>query len=291
MSFAREHLRPHYPRQATSVLVWLVATIVAAFVLQLVLLSPWFGSGTARVNPLALTIPGLSDGYGWTLVTHSFLHDTHSLHLLFTLLGLIFVGRELEPVLGSRRFLGVYAGAIILGGLAWTAVHWRYGGGHLGAGAGVYGLLVVLAGVYSEMKMKVFLIPLTVRLKHIVFTLLGLDLGGLLLYELRGADVPLGLTPSAHLGGMLAGWLYIRYLHARNGWDRDTSFSLPAGLGSPIRKDPIPPTIDLPRRRPVADLRANVDQILDKINSHGFGSLSVEERRTLDEARDMLSKP
>jgi hypothetical protein len=33
-----------------------------------------------------------------------------------------------------------------------------------------------------------------------------------------------------------------------------------------------------------------VDRILDKINSGGFGSLSADERRILDEAKDLLSR-
>jgi hypothetical protein len=38
------------------------------------------------------------------------------------------------------------------------------------------------------------------------------------------------------------------------------------------------------------DLRAEVDRILDKINSEGFGALTDEEKRLLDEARDVLSR-
>jgi hypothetical protein len=37
-------------------------------------------------------------------------------------------------------------------------------------------------------------------------------------------------------------------------------------------------------------LRAEVDRILDKINSKGFGALTSEEKKTLDEARDLLSR-
>jgi hypothetical protein len=40
-----------------------------------------------------------------------------------------------------------------------------------------------------------------------------------------------------------------------------------------------------------ADLRAEVDRILDKINSEGFASLSADEKRRLDEARALLSGP
>jgi hypothetical protein len=32
-----------------------------------------------------------------------------------------------------------------------------------------------------------------------------------------------------------------------------------------------------------------VDRILDKINLHGFGSLTAEEKRVLDEARQHLN--
>ena len=38
------------------------------------------------------------------------------------------------------------------------------------------------------------------------------------------------------------------------------------------------------------NLRAEVDRILDKINSQGFGALTAEEKRILDEARDLLSR-
>jgi membrane associated rhomboid family serine protease len=290
MSSVRDYMRDDYPRRTTTTLVWLVATICAAFVLQLILLAPWFGSGVTLVNQLALTVPGLKDWHLWTLVTYSFLHSTgNPFHVLFTILGLVYVGRELESVLGSRRFLSVYAGAIVLGGLAWAAVNWRHGGGHIGAGAGVFGLLVVLAGIHPQLEMGLFFFPVSVRLKHIVLVLVGMNLLGLLLYEFIGASVPLGLTPSADLGGMLAGWLYFRLLHARAGWDRAAGFSLPGWLRFGSRSRPTAaPAVG--RRRPSAALRADVDRILDKINSHGFGSLTDEEKRTLDEAKDMLSK-
>jgi hypothetical protein len=41
---------------------------------------------------------------------------------------------------------------------------------------------------------------------------------------------------------------------------------------------------------PRPDLKAEVDRILDKINVSGFGSLTPEEKRTLDQARDMMSR-
>jgi len=238
-----------------------------------------------------LTVGSLRAWHLWTLLTHSFLHDTGNLfHILFTILGLIFVGRELEPVLGPRRFLAVYAGAILLGGLAWAAVNWTHGGGHIGAGAGVLALLVVLAGVHPSMEMMLFFFPVSFQLRHIVYALLAVDGLGLVFYEITGAAVPLGLTPSAHLGGMLAGWIYFRYLHANHGWDRAAKLELPAWLRRwTNRSRPGRPATARPGRAST-NLRAEVDRILDKINSQGFGALTEEEKRILDEAKDLLSR-
>lgn len=291
MSSDRAYMQQDYPRRSTTALVWLVSTIIAAFVLQLILLSPKLGStGTTAVDFLTLSIPGFKGWHLWTLLTHGLLHSTGSpWHILFTVLGLIFVGRELEPMIGTKRFLAVFAGSILLGGLSWTAVHWMYGGWHIGAGAGVFGFLVVLAGVQPHLEMSLLFFPVSFRLKHLVMAFLAVNLLGLTFYELLGATAPLGLTPSAHLGGMLAGWLYIRYLHARDGWDRAARFSLPNWLRFRARKN-TPPTPVIGRRQHNASLRTEVDRILDKINSQGFGALSHEEKRTLDEAKDMLSK-
>jgi hypothetical protein len=41
---------------------------------------------------------------------------------------------------------------------------------------------------------------------------------------------------------------------------------------------------------PHGDLKTEVDRILDKINSAGFGALTDEEKRLLDEAKDLLSR-
>ncbi|MCC5022360.1 MAG: hypothetical protein J6386_06020 [Candidatus Synoicihabitans palmerolidicus] len=38
------------------------------------------------------------------------------------------------------------------------------------------------------------------------------------------------------------------------------------------------------------NLRAEVDRILDKINSQGFGALTDDEKQLLDQAKDMLNQ-
>ncbi len=88
---------------------------------------------------------------------------------------------------------------------------------------------------------------------------------------------------------MLAGWLFFRFLYANNGWDRAATLRLPGWLRFKSRKPAAAArTPSAPWRS--GSLRADVDRILDKINSHGFHSLSEEEKQILDDAKDLLSK-
>jgi hypothetical protein len=137
--------------------------------------------------------------------------------------------------------------------------------------------------------MTLFFFPVNFRIRHLVYAVLAVDVLGLLFYEVSDARAPLGVTPSAHLGGMLAGWIYFRFFHVGNGWDRASGLSLPAWLRWPRRANrPSKPAGAAPRSP--LPLRAEVDRILDKINSQGFGALTEEEKRVLDEAKDLLSR-
>ena len=291
----RSYMHDDYPRQRTSVLTWLICAIIAGFVLQVALDSAWIGGGIDR--QLGLSIPGLRGGRFWTLLTYGFLHDPHYVfQLLGNLLCLYFIGRELLPMLGSRRFIGLYLGSLLVGGLTWAAVHWRLGGMHWGATAGVEALFIVFACFYPNRRMDFllfFVVPVSVKPKHLALGLVGLELAGLLIYELPGAAYPLdlGVANSAHLGGMLAGWLYFRFLHESR-WSfgaRGADIELPHWMKRRAKASAPAPGYQVNPDRP-DDLRAEVDRILDKINSHGFGALTVDEKRVLDEARDLLSR-
>lgn len=290
----RSYMRRDYPRHGTSATIWLVAALTAAFLLELILHSPWLGSSAGTIGKLALTVRSVQDGRLWTLLTHCIVHRTENpLHIVTMLLGLVLVGRELEPLLGARRLLAVFAGATVAGGLSWTAAHWSTGGMHLGASAGVLGLFVVLARLCADEKITfLFLLafPVTLRPRFFVIALLAVDACGLIFYELQGVDAPFGLAPSAHFGGMLAGWAYTRLMHANNGWDRAEGLRIPAWLRRRAAGDGLEPPPVAGSSLGERDLRAEVDRILDKINSEGFGALTDREKDVLDEAKDMLSK-
>src|SRR4051794_18657614 len=97
----RSYMQSDYPRNTTSAVTWLISAMVAVFVLQFVFLR-WFGLGESFENALALTVPNIKAGRVWTVFTYSFLHSTENLlHIVGNLLGIYFIGRVLEPMLGS----------------------------------------------------------------------------------------------------------------------------------------------------------------------------------------------
>jgi membrane associated rhomboid family serine protease len=291
----RSYMRDDYPRNSTTVLTWLISAIVAVFVLQHVLWRLFNAEGTLA-NLLVLTPDNIKAGKIWTLFTYSFVHSTSNfLHIISNLLGLYFIGRVLEPLLGSRRFIWLYAALVASGGAAWLATHWFGGGAVIGASAGVVGLFIVYACFYPNQPMTFllfFILPITLKPKYVAFALVAIELLGFAFYEVLGAASPFGssFAHSAHLGGMLAGWIYFRYVHSSN-WSLAGSAAdveLPNWLKKKAKTaQPATFQVDLTRRE---DLRAEVDRILDKINSHGFGALTADEKRLLDEARDLLSR-
>jgi len=290
-------MRDDYSRRTTSVLVWLLSSLIAGFAIQLAF-HELLGAraGFALDQLLALSVEGLKAGRVWTLFTYSFLHDIGGLillHLLFNCLALWFLGRELLPLLGSRRFIGLWFGAIVLGGSLWAATNWRSGGEVIGASAGVAGLLVAYGCINPNQRLTLllFFIPVTVVAKYLVMTSLVIDLFGFVFFEVFGRVSPLGWAHSAHLGGMAAGWLYFRYIHVRE-WktpDARAEIELPKWFKRTKEASVPPPAfkINLTSRE---NLKAEVDRILDKINSEGFGSLTPSEKQVLDDARDLLSK-
>jgi membrane associated rhomboid family serine protease len=307
MLYDRPYMHEQPSGRRTSPLTWLLCAVSAGFVIQMVL-SRWFGLGDLVDEQFAVTIPGLMHGKVWTLLTYGFLHSpSNLLHIVCNLLAIYFLGRELLPMLGTRRFLGLYGTAIVVGALAWFAANYRFDARlfaqsheHLpvalyGATSAVDALLIVFACFFpnQEMTFLFFFVPVRLKPKYIAGAVVIFDLFGFAFYEVMGQPSPLGFAHSAHLGGMAVGWLYYRFVHDAE-WHvfaRKAEIELPhwlkrspraaAAVAAPARR------LNLTDR---GHVRVEVDRILDKINSHGFGALTAEEKHLLDEARDLLSR-
>jgi membrane associated rhomboid family serine protease len=287
-----------YPGQSRpsgiSVMTWLLSAIVAGFVLQNIFLR-WFNAGQVFDSAFALSHESVASGKIWALLTYGFLHDPRNLlHILANLLAIYFLGRELIGVMGDRRFAIIYLAAVICGGILWAASNWSTGGSVVGASAGACGLLIIYACFFPNRPVTFllfFILPVTLKPKHVAWAVLSLDLCGFAFYEVLGASSPFGIAHSTHLGGMLAGWVYFRYVHEavwRLPWHTARPSLAPARPAkSAMQTAPGASSSSADNR---SDLRTEVDRILDKINSEGFGALTTDEKLLLDNAKDLLSR-
>jgi membrane associated rhomboid family serine protease len=291
MLYDRPYMRDDYPGGRTSFLVWLLSATIAGFIIQNVF-GVWFHSESYE-RLTALSAASVRSGFLWTLFTYPLLHDG-VLHILCVMLGVFFLGRELLPQLGERRLSWLTLAAIVGGGLAWFALNFNRTGTVVGGTTILVCYLIVFACLFPNREISFlvfFILPITTRPKYIAWVVLGVDLCGFLFSEIPGREFMTPVPYSAHLGAMLVGWLYFRYVHEAdwNSFRRRTDIELPRWMKRGVRN--AQPTSGLPtnpRRR--GDLRAEVDRILDKINSHGFGALTADEKRVLDEAKELLSR-
>ncbi|MDO8545143.1 MAG: rhomboid family intramembrane serine protease [Opitutaceae bacterium] len=287
----RPYMRDDYQRERTSFLIWLLSGIIAGFVVQKVF-QVWLGSPSFE-QLAALSAWSIRNFYAWTLLTYPLLHDG-VLHLLVMVLGLYFLGRELVPHLGERRLTFLTVAAVIAGGLAWYALNFNRAGHVVGAAPIVLCYLIVFACLFPNREMSFlvfFVIPVTTRPKYLAWIALAIDGFGFLFSEIPGGKFQSGIPHSAHLGAMLAGWLYYRFFHEAN-WlvlRRSTEMELPRWM-TRAKKSALPTTTTTANATTREDIRAEVDRILDKINSHGFGALTPDEKRVLDDAKALLSR-
>ncbi|MDR1011223.1 MAG: rhomboid family intramembrane serine protease [Opitutaceae bacterium] len=283
-----------YDNQGTSALVWLLCAIGAGFVLQAIFERAIPGGAPIPAQAAAL-VPGLFlRGHVWTLLTYTLLH-VNILHLIVNGLTIYFMGRETLPLLGNRRFGWFCAAAAAGGGLLWLLVNFRDPGSVLiGASSISCALLMLFACFYPDNKITLvlfFIIPVSVRPKYVAGAAAAFDLFGLLFYEIPGKHFSFAVAHSAHIGGMLVALGYY-FLICKRVWRQDApspSDALPEWL----QKKKKPAVIAAPKYKVNItsrdDLKAELDRILDKINSQGFASLTDEEKHTLDSAKDILS--
>jgi membrane associated rhomboid family serine protease len=234
---------------------------------------------------LPLSAQGLEHGYVWQLVTYQFLHAGW-LHLFFNCWAIFIFGRELEDLLGARKFLALYFSAGIVGGVVQVlvALLWPqyFGGPVVGASACAFGLVAAFATLYPEHELTLFLyfIPVQLRAKTLLYGSAALALAG---FALPTLIMP-GTAHAAHLGGMAMGWFFVRYI-LRGDWSGLASFLKPAHKVLPQHQ------VGETSSFPAGDsMDSDVDSILDKISAHGIQSLTAREREILEKARAKMQQ-
>lgn len=147
----------------------------------------------------------------WQIVTYAFLHGTLGYggftHILFNMIGLVTFGNELERYWGTRRFLAFYFASVIAAAIAQLLLTRTLGQDvpTVGASGGIYGLLLGFAMMFPQRKVVPLIppIPMPAWLFALLFAGLELYLG------VTGTQS--GIAHFAHLGGMLGGFMVMRY--------------------------------------------------------------------------------
>ena len=149
----------------------------------------------------------------WQLVTYGFLHDTRSLmHIIFNMLMLWMFGRELERMMGARRFPTYYMVCVIGAGLVQLLVGVVRGWGvpTIGASGGVFGILLAYGMAFPNRMIMLMFPPIPMKAKYFVIML------GVFELSIGFSGVNNGVANFAHLGGMLFGFLLIRHWGRRS---------------------------------------------------------------------------
>jgi len=163
---------------------------------------------------LALNREGLADGGWWQLITHAFLHG-NLLHLAVNMVALWFTGPLIEELLGPVRYLALYLGGAVVGGILQTLA--TPGSVDLvGASGSVCALLVGFGTLFPSLQITA-LIFFVIPVKMKASTLGWLVIVGSLLFWAFGIERQIGHL--AHLGGGIAGFL-ICFLYKRLGMVR-----------------------------------------------------------------------
>ena len=142
----------------------------------------------------------------WQLGTYAFLHAGLT-HLAFNMFGLWMFGGELERLWGPRRLALFYGVSVLTAALAQLAVTAALGAMSptVGASGGLFGLLIGFAMVFPRRTITPLLppIPMPAWLFVTLYGVIELTLG------VTGSAS--GVAHFAHLGGLLGGWLVMRY--------------------------------------------------------------------------------
>jgi membrane associated rhomboid family serine protease len=139
----------------------------------------------------------------WQLVSYMFLH-ADLWHIFFNLFALWIFGQAIENYWGTKRFTTYY----FLTGIGAALIHmWISGGGAptIGASEAVFGILLAFGMMFPERYIMLLIPPIPIKAKYFVAIFGAIEL----FFGVTGTRT--GIAHFAHLGGMVVGFLLIRY--------------------------------------------------------------------------------
>ena len=301
------------PTMTKNLLVVNVLAFIATFVLE--------RSGIDLTRLFGLHFFLASEFHIYQFITYMFLHGGFT-HILFNMFALWMFGSVIERVWGHKKFLfyyivcGVGAGFIqelvqyanySMEGLA--AYQYVSAGGvqmtidayinmwtTIGASGAVYGILLAFGMIFPNERLFIIPFPFPIKAKWLILGYIAIELFS----AMSGPGD--GIAHMAHLGGMLFGFLLIRYWQKhpdssqRYGRSRGQAFfdqMLNRYAEHQKQKTHMRAEQTNSRRETDEEYNARqrknqeeVDAILDKIRKSGYDSLTKEEKKKLfDQSR------
>ncbi len=179
------------------------------------------------ISNFALFYPKSQYFHWWQIVTHMFMHGNFW-HIFFNMYTLFIFGCVVERMIGEKKFLTFYmvcglgAAALHLGVEALQAQSYLSAVAEgsrqaadsymalkmtptVGASGAIYGVLIGYAMLFPDSKLTLIFPPVTLSAKWMVLIFAAIEL----FTGITGTAQ--GVAHFAHLGGMLIGWMLIRW--------------------------------------------------------------------------------
>jgi membrane associated rhomboid family serine protease len=260
-----------YPLDVTTILVGLH---VAIAVITCVLVAAGAGFVLDYLQFDSARVVSL--GQVWRIATYAFVHPPSALLWFAVEMYMLFVfGREVERFIGQRAYIALYL--ILL--LAPTTMLTTWGLWQRSALAGSpalhFGIFVAFATIYPRVELL-----LRIMAKWFALILAAIYTLQLIAYH-AWTDLAVVWTSIA------AAFLFVEW---RGAGPELVWWNKFKGLIQPRPKLHIVQKQNAQRPVEPEDVYASVDPILDKISKSGIGSLTINERRQLDRARNRLLK-
>lgn len=275
-SLQRFHI-PSYNRNAVIQLVALSGLgFVAVRLVWITLIV--YAVPQARAFALTFEYVGIADlpriqERWWTVFTYAWCHRGFW-DWLSNMLWLFCFGNVVQNLVGYKQIIPLYVYGTMIGGLAFTlaqlfpGTQLAAGSLFMGANAGIFGIMcaaLTLSPGYRIYLSDYFSVPLA--LLAAIFTLLTL------------ISVPLHVPLIAMmLSAGLSGFVYVKLL--RSGYQPGAwAYAVFQRMDQKFSPEEKPRNVRIKSKQEEV-----IDQILDKINEHGYNSLSEQEKQTLHEA-------
>ena len=300
------------PTITKNLLIINVLMFVATFVFQ--------RGGIDLNDVLGLHFFMASEFHLYQLLTYMFMHGGLQ-HIFFNMFALWMFGCVVENVWGPKKFLfyyiscGIGAGLIQelvqyisyfviddlgnydyvnLNGVSVTVDYYLNQLTTVGASGAIYGILLAFGMLFPEERIFIFPLPVPIKAKWFILAYVAIEL-----FSALGTSGD-GVAHFAHLGGMLFGFLMIRYWQKhpgggsgygrsggqqffdrlRNNWEKRSHKNAgDGGAHSHTESDK-----DWQYNQHKQATQKEIDEILDKIRRSGYDSLTEEEKKKLFDA-------